>query len=288
MPTNRTKGILCIVASAFGFAVMGMCVRWTDCHGGPVSSFQKSFFRNLVAVLIAAPMFVRSPAFATARQVVRKNWALLLLRSVWGTAGIFCNFYALGRIPLGDAMTLNKLAPFFTVLFSWLFIRERISLRQTLCIVGAFAGALFVVKPSFAGGAPFPALVGLFGGVCAGCAYACVRELGLLKVDSRLIVLFFSAFSCLSSLPFLVFDYHPMTAAQVAILAGTGVGAAIGQFGITFAYRFAPAREIAVYDYLNVVFSALLGFLMFDQVLDVSSWIGFVLIAAMGLAMRRA
>lgn len=288
MLTNRSKGILCIIGSAFGFAVMGMCVRWADFHGDYISSFQKSFFRNLVAVLIAALLFLRGSGPSTIRQVSRKGWTVLLLRSFCGTMGIYCNFYALSHIPLGDAMTLNKLAPFFTVLFSWLFIREKISLRQALCVVGAFVGAMFVVKPGFAGVALFPALMGLVGGFCAGSAYACVRELGLMKVDSRLIVFVFSTFSCLSSVPFLLFDYHPMTVAQVAILVGTGVGAAIGQFGITFAYRFAPAREIAVYDYTNILFSALLGFLMFGQLPDVYSWFGFVLIVAMALVMRRA
>lgn len=288
MLTNRSKGILCIIGSALGFAIMGMCVRWADFHGDYISSFQKSFFRNLVAVLIAAFLFLRGSGPSAIRQVSRKGWGVLLLRSFCGTMGIYCNFYALSHIPLGDAMTLNKLAPFFTVLFSWLFIREKISLRQALCVVGAFVGAMFVVKPGFAGVSLFPALMGLVGGFCAGSAYACVRELGLMKVDSRLIVFVFSAFSCLSSVPFLLLDYHPMTVAQVAILVGTGIGAAIGQFGITFAYRFAPAREIAVYDYTNILFSALLGFLMFGQLPDVYSWFGFVLIVAMALVMRRA
>lgn len=290
--SDRTKGILSLVASAFGFAVMGTCVRWADtpdlATSIPISPLQKTFFRNAVAVVVAFALLCRhGGAAATARTLTRKGWAVLVLRSLLGTLGVFGNFYALSRIPLGDATTLNKLSPFFTVVFSWLFIRERISLRQALCVAGAFAGAMLIVKPGFAGMALLPALCGLFGGICAGAAYACVRELGLLGVDSRFVVFFFSLFSTLASVPFLVFGFDPMTWEQVAILVGAGLGAAAGQFGITAAYRFAPPREIAAWDYSNVVFAALFGYVLFDQVPDAFSWAGFALIVAMALLMRR-
>ena len=55
---QTVKGALCLVVSAFGFAVMGLCVRLTDDYGVPVSAFQKSFFRNLVAFAIAGMMFM--------------------------------------------------------------------------------------------------------------------------------------------------------------------------------------------------------------------------------------
>jgi len=79
-----------------------------------------------------------------------------------------------------------------------------------------------------------------------------------------------------------------MTAAQVAILFGAGVSAAVGQFGITAAYRLARPRELAVYDYSNVAFAALFGFLVFGQVPDAFSWFGIAVIVAMGVWMNRA
>ena len=185
MKNERTcKGALCLVASAFGFAVMGMCVRMTDDHGEAISAFQKSFFRNAVAFAIALALFLRAGRRVSFGEgPAARRWTVLALRAVFGTAGIFGNFYALGKIDLGDAMMLNKLAPFFTVLFSWLFIKERLTLRQALCLVGAFVGAALVVKPGLGVMPLVPALSGLAGGVCAGSAYACVRELGLLKMD---------------------------------------------------------------------------------------------------------
>lgn len=292
--TDRAKGIAAITASAFGFALMAACVRLADDYGGPVSSFQKSFFRNVVALAIALVVFARS------RLDARRNGAvggtrltpgslvLLLLRSALGTCGIFANFYALGLVPIADGQTLNKTAPFFTVLFAWILLGERASLRQVATLALAFVGVVFVAKPGFAGDAAFPLAMGLVGGACAGGAYACVRALRRHAVEPAFIVLFFSAFSCVASVPFMLLRFDPMTVAQVAILFGAGAGAAIGQFGITLAYGYAAPREIAVYDYSNILFTAAFGLILFDQVPDVWSVLGFALILAAAFRLHRA
>ena len=283
--SSLNKGICSILTSAFGFALMALFVRLCDDYGGSVSSFQKSFFRNLVALVIAGAVFLsrrrRSGDGAGAELVPRlsvKAWLLLLGRSVSGLVGIFGNFYALSVIPIGEAMTLNKTAPFFTVFFSWLFLRERAGLRRIAALIAAFAGAMLVMKPGFAGEATFATFCALAGGLGAGLAYTCVRELGLLKVEGSFIVLFFSAFSTLGSLPFFIGHPAPMTAAQVLILLGAGVGAAIGQFGVTAAYRYAAPRDIAVFDYANVIFTSMFGYMFFVQVPDMLSVAGFILI----------
>ena len=269
---------------------MGMFVRLADDFGGAIPFTQKSFFRNLVAVVVAGVVFSlkwRESAFRRSGTLAASPWWPLVWRSIFGTIGIFGNFYALSHIPLGDACMLNKLSPFAAVVASWLLLHERVTLRQGVAVVIAFAGAMFVVKPGFAlAGETTAAFAGLAGGIAAGLAYTCVRRLGILKVEPSFIVLFFSCFSTLVTVPFLVFDYHPMTLSQVAILFGAGVAATAGQFGITAAYRLAQPRELAVYDYTNVVFAALLGFAVFGQVPDVFSWIGIAIIVAMGVWMN--
>ena len=294
--TDRAKGIAAITASAFGFALMAACVRLADDFGGPVSSFQKSFFRNVVALAIALAVFARSRLSARhdgsrggakTRLALGSLW-LLLLRSALGTCGIFANFYALGLVPRADGQTLNKTAPFFTVAFAWLFFGEKASMRQVVALVLAFAGVVFVAKPGFAGDASFPLAMGLLGGACAGGAYACVRALRRHAVEPAFIVLFFSAFSCLASVPFMLARFDPMTAGQVAILFGAGAGAAIGQFGITLAYGYAAPRDIAVYDYSNILFTAAFGLILFNQVPDIWSVLGFSLILVAAVRLNRA
>jgi len=280
------------VGSAFGFALMGMFVRLADDFGGAIPFTQKSFFRNVVAAVVAGVLFWRAVRKEEAPRgsgvLAASAWMPLVLRSIFGTIGIFGNFYALSHIPLGDACMLNKLSPFAAVAASWLLLGERVTLRQGVAVSIAFVGAMFVVKPGFAmAGETTAALAGLAGGISAGLAYTCVRRLGILKVEPSFIVLFFSCFSTLATLPFLVFDYHPMTWAQVATLFGAGISATVGQFGITAAYRLAQPRELAVYDYTNVVFAALLGFAVFGQVPDLFSWLGIAIIVAMGFAIRK-
>ena len=288
--SERGKGIACIVASAFGFAVMAACVRLCDDFGGPVSSFQKSFFRNLVALGIALAAFLRGSVPAQGRgPVPLKAWGLLLLRSTLGTVGIFANFYALGKIPIAEGQTLNKTAPFFTVVFAALFLKERAGWKSFGPLLVAFAGVLLIAKPGFAGEAAFPLAMGLLGGLSAGAAYTALHALGRTgAMKSSFIILFFSAFSCLAAVPFMLHRFDPMTAAQVAVLFGAGGGAALGQFGVTLAYRYAAPRDIAVYDYANILFTAALGFALFGQVPDGWSLAGFALIVFAALKMRRA
>ena len=301
---SRGKGIACIVASAFGFALMALFVRLCDDFGGEITCFQKSFFRNALALVIALVVFCRGRrgTHAGAKGVRAlgflspycpnslgcKATVALILRAAFGTVGIFANFYALSRIPIGEGMTLNKTAPFFTVLFSWILLGERVSWRQFGHLLLAFAGAALVMKPGFRGGGTFAAAMALTGGLGAGLAYVCVHQLGRMKVNGAFIVLFFSAFSCVASLPLTAIDFRPMTMAQVLILVGAGAGAALGQFGVTAAYRYAEPRSIAVYDYTNVIFTALFGFAFFGQVPDALSVVGFavILLAAFGMSRK--
>lgn len=288
---NRSlaKGIACIILSAFGFSMMSVLVRLADvCGGEPLPAVQKAVFRNFVAAVIAGWAFFRRPAFSgkavNLPQGV-KGWGDLLLRCLFGTVGIVANFHALAFIPVGDAMALNKTAPFFTLLMSWVLLGQRMTLRQTLCVAGAFAGALAVIKPG-AGVFTEPALVGLLGGFGAGAAYTYLHKLGKSGVDGAFIIFFFSVFSCVACVPFLLCGFTPMTALQIAVLLGAGACAAIGQFGITWGYRFAEPRQVAVYDYSGIVFATALGFLAFGHVPDMLSVSGLTLIIIMGLTLH--
>lgn len=180
---------------------------------------------------------------------------------------------------------LNKMSPFFVIVFSAMFLRERTNLVQTFGVIVAFAGSLLIIKPSLANLELVPSLLGFLGGMGAGAAYTAVRWLGIRGEKGPYIVFFFSGFSCLVTLPFLLFDFHVMTWQQWLVLLGAGLAAAGGQFSITAAYKFAPAKEISVYDYSQIIFSALLGFILFSQLPDIWSFIGYVIICGVGVAM---
>lgn len=278
---QRTKGIICIILSAFCFALMSCCVRLA----GDLPSIQKSFFRNLVAALFALILLMQDIRAGKDVSINRRQLPFLLLRSMFGTIGILCNFYAVDHLVLSDASMLNKMSPFFAILCSYFVLKETITPVQGGAVLFAFIGALFIIKPTLSNMDLFPSMIGLLGGLGAGTAYTMVRRLGQTGINKTVIVLFFSSFSCLVTLPFLIFDYHPMSGLQIAALIGAGLAAAGGQFSVTNAYCFAPAREISVYDYTQVIFSALLGFFLFGQVPDLLSLVGYVLICGTGIGM---
>ena len=276
--SQKNKGIYCILLSSFFFALMNLFVRLS----GDLPSIQKSFFRNFVAMLFAAAILWKERPEIKLDRTSKKY---LLYRSVCGTVGILCNFYAVDHLVLADASMLNKMSPFFAVIFGILILKERVSLFQGGCVVAAFTGVLFVVKPTGLHMDLFPALIGLLGGLGAGIAYTYVRALGQRGVKGPFIVFFFSAFSCVVTLPYLLFQYTSMTLEQLGILLLAGLAAAGGQFAITMAYCYAPAREISVYDYSQILFSALLGYLIFNQVSDAFSWLGYLIICSTAIAM---
>ena len=278
---QRTKGIICIILSAFCFALMSCCVRLA----GDIPSIQKSFFRNLVAALFALILLIQDIRAGKDVSINRRQLPFLLLRSMFGTIGILCNFYAVDHLVLSDASMLNKMSPFFAILCSYFVLKETITPVQGGAVLFAFIGALFIIKPTLSNMDLFPSMIGLLGGLGAGTAYTMVRRLGQTGINKTVIVLFFSSFSCLVTLPFLIFDYHPMSGLQIAALIGAGLAAAGGQFSVTNSYCFAPAREISVYDYTQVIFSALLGFFLFGQVPDLLSLVGYVLICGTGIGM---
>ena len=267
---NRKQGILYIILAGFFFALMTFFVRMS----GDLPTMEKVFFRNAVAAVIATVTLIRSKVKFTP---TGSSILGLFLRSLCGTVGLICNFYAIDRLNIADANILNKLSPFFAIIMSTFILREKANKIEWLCVLVAFNGALFVVKPSFQLQSVY-ALIGVLGGLGAGTAYTFVRKLGKEGVPGPVIVLCFSVFSCLVSLPFLVTGFVPMTSGQLVFLLLAGISASGGQFCITKAYTKAPAKEISVFDYTQVIFAALLGLVFLGQIPDILSIIGYAVI----------
>lgn len=275
---KKYVGIVCIISSAFCFALMNLFVRLS----GDIPSIQKSFFRNIVALIFALVIILKNK---DDYKIEKGQMKYLVLRSLFGTIGILCNFYAADHLLLADASMLNKMSPFFAIIFSYLLLKEKITYFQFSAVITAFIGSLFVIKPSFVISDFLPAFIGLIGGIGAGAAYTFVRKLGSMGVKGSFIVLFFSCFSCLVTLPFVVLNYHHMTLIQVICLLLAGLSATGGQFAVTFAYCYAPAREISVYDYSQILFSAILGFFIFNQIPDGYSLLGYSIIIGSAILM---
>ncbi len=276
--SEKNKGIIYIICAAFCFALMNTLVKFA---GDDIPSIQKSFFRNIVAMIFAFIMLKKERISIVPE---KKNLIHLILRSVFGTVGIVCNFYAVDNLLVADASMLNKLSPFFVIIFSYFILKEKIKPFQIMCLIIAFAGSLFIIKPSFEKFNMWT-IVGLTGGIAAGAAYTFVRMLNKSNVKGTYIVFFFSSFSCMCTLPFLITGYKNMTLGQMLILTGAGLAGSGGQFSITAAYSHSPAREISVYDYSQIIFAMVLSYILLGQIPDRYSIIGYIVICSASVIM---
>lgn len=270
MGTNIHKAILHLLLAAFFFSLMTFFVRIS----GDLPTMQKAFFRNFFALIIATGSILKNNVGFSIR---KGNGVSVLMRCLFGTSGMIANFWAIDRLGIADANMLNKLSPFFAIIVSYFIMKEIPSRADWACVIMAFTGSLFIIKPS-TGLAVIPALVGLYGGFGAGAAYAFVHKMGKTGQPGKTIVFYFSLFSCLVTGPFLILNWHPMTLAQWGCLIGAGVAASGGQFNITAAYQNAPAKDISVFDYTQVIFAAILGCVFLSEFPDIYSIIGYVII----------
>lgn len=270
--TEKQKGIIFIIISAFLFALMNLFVKLS----GDLPPIQKAFFRNAGALIISLAVILKE---RKAISVKIQGLPLLIFRALFGTIGIVCNFYALTQLQLSDASTLSKLAPFFVVIFSFLFLKENIKPYQFIAIIVAFLASLLIVKPSFSGSNyTVYAIIATFGAMGAGAAYTCIRALSKHKVNGAVIVFFFSVISCLIMLPFSIMFYKEMENIQIIYLIGASVSGAMAQFAVTQAYTHAPGKEISLYDYSQVIFASLMGYAFYAEFPDIYSILGYLLI----------
>ncbi|ARI78156.1 DMT family transporter [Halobacillus mangrovi] len=267
--SNRNKGIILLLISAFGFSMMAALVKLS----GDLPTVQKTLFRNLVSAIIAFWFVIYNKERLFGK---KENQILLLSRSSLGTIGMVLFFYAIDNLVLSDADMLNKLSPFLLIIFSAIFLKEKARTYQIVSIIIAFVGTLFIIKPAFS--LEFiPYMAGVFSAVFAAGAYTLLRVLGD-KEKFYTIVFYFSFFTTITLLPFTIAFYEPMTLKQWIYLLSAGAFATLGQFGLTIAYKFAPAREISIFFYSTVVYSALISILLFGQVPDLLSVLGYITI----------
>lgn len=277
---NILKGIFCIIIAGFGFALMSLFVKLS----GDLPSIQKGFFRNIIAVFISSIPLIKHWKVIN---IPRNNtgWLVLISRSVFGTIGLVLNFYAISHINLADSSIIQKLSPFIIIILSYIFFKEEMTRFQVFSIIIAFIGITLIIKPSGNNIISMGALAALLGALCAGIAYTCVRYLGTHNISGEFIIFFFSSLSSLMLLPYLILDYRTMTYYQLSMLLLAGISATIGQYGVTFAYKFAAAKNISVFDYSQVLFSGIFGYMFFGEFPDFQSLIGYVIVISVGIVL---
>ena len=267
--------VLWIIFGSVCFGTMNALVKWTAFHA---DVWMIIMVRSAV-IALAVAIFAASRGLSLKVSDKRK----MLLRCVVGLTAMILYFTALGRIPIGQAVTLQYTAPLFVALLSGRVIRERVEPMVALLVGSAFAGIVLIVSPDLSS-IDSDALLALGSGFFAAMAYMYVRELR--NTDSASSVVFwFAAFSVVGSIFQALPDVAGLEWKTVAALIGIGSGAGGGQVGITMAYHRANAAWVSAFSYLTVIVATFYGFTLFNETLGASDWLGGLLIVGSGIAL---
>ncbi len=275
---EKKLAVLMMLMSSLSFALMGVLVKMVP----DVPSTEKALFRT-VTVMVISFIILRQNYPDKFPKIHNLKW--LLMRSTFGTIGIVLNYYAVSHLLLADASIIFRLSSILVLIFSFLFLKEKLGKEHIIPILIAFAGILLIVRPTF-NSKLFDYIVALGGVVSASLAYVALRKLGK-NESSHMVVFFFSCFSTVALIPFAFFNAVSLDLIQGIYLSAAGIFAAIGQYGITIAYKHAPAKEVSIYNYAGVVFSGILGFLFFDALPDFISIVGYFIIFGASYALYK-
>lgn len=266
---KKEVAIIWMLLSAFSFALMGAMVKLAS----DVPVIEKVFFRNLVTFILMLVIIIKNRENPFKQGKATK---FLIIRSLAGLAGVVLYFYAISNMTLADSTMLNKLSPFFVILFAGIFLKEGFNLSKLIIIIVAFIGALLIIKPQF-DLSIIPSIAGFLSAVFAGLAYTVVRFLKG-KASSSMIVFYFSAVSVIGSAPMLVPYFVMPSILTLALLVGIGIFAGMGQIALTKAYHLAPASEISIYNYASILFATIIGVIIGDAFPDGYSILGGIII----------
>lgn len=265
------KGVILMLSSAFFLSVNALFVKMLD-----FPLYEKIFVRNLLGVLIILPLLSKVDFKLNKEQ----SWKLLL-RSFFGLMGLITYYFAIENMILSDAAMLNKLNVFFVMLFSVMFLGEKLKRFQLVSIVIAFVGALFVIKPSFDSEIT-ASLIAVVSAMFAGAAYTTLRSLSG-SVKPFVVVFYFSLFTTIISFIVMISTGYrlPNTSEAIGLLT-MGASATVGQVMMTKAYKYAEASKLSIYNYSSIIFSLIFTFLVLSDAPDLYSILGGLLIILAG------
>ncbi|WP_150301588.1 DMT family transporter [Pseudomonas profundi] len=263
------KGAALLTLSALLFSIMGVLIREASLT---VNNETIVFARNFIGVLFFMPMMVMH-GFAPFRT---QRLGGHFLRTFYGLSAMYCFFYAIAHLPLADSMIFTYAAPVFTPILAWLWLRESLTPRMMVMVLIGFTGVLLVAKPT---GALFDpkGLVGIGASLLAASAWVSIRAMSDTEPVSR-IVFYFATFSALLSAIPLIWAWQPLTLTELLLLAGVGIVATASQLIMSHAYALAPPGKIGPFSYLAIVFSGFIAWLLWNEIPDLTTWLGAGLI----------
>ena len=265
-----------MLVAALGFAIMGALVKiGADKFSSAELVFYRSFFGLVVIWLY---IYQRNLPLAT--PVMGKQ----MWRALVGFASLVMFFYAISRLPLATAITLNYTSPLFLAVFTPLLLHEPPKKTLLLSLSLGFIGVVLLLKPSMDSQEWLAGLIGLGSGIGAALAYVHVKQLGQLNEPDWRTVFYFTLISSIGAGLWMLFDdFQALQWEDMPLLLGLGLSATIAQLAMTRAYRTGDTLVVASLAYVTVVLASLFGVLWWHEHLSLDAWIAIGLIIASGI-----
>ncbi len=265
---DTNKAALLMVIAAFVYALLSANVKWIQ--GIPV--FEKMFFRTFFGLVMVSVIVWREKI-----PIKGNNHFSLIGRGVTGFISTFFYYMALTYAPMAEAVTLSNTYPFLLAILCWIFLGEKIRSFHLIALVLSFVGAVLIIRPGFAE-INFYYIIAVLAAVFMAITYTFLRKARETE-NTQVIVLWYSAICALGCIPVMLFEKPVMpTLFQFCQLLSLGIIATIYQLLLSKAYKYAPATEISIYSYTTIVFSSILGFIVWAEVPAIFTVIGALLI----------
>jgi drug/metabolite transporter (DMT)-like permease len=285
LPGSRgaLTGIGFKIASVLIFLVMSSLLKASQ--GVPAGElvFFRSFFGMLPVVAFLAWRGELRQGLKS-NNVVSQIW-----RGLVGTVSMGLGFFALTRLPLPEAVTINYAMPLIIVIFSALFLHEIVRAYRWTAVIIGLVGVVIIAWPQltlFSTGVDSAAAIGALAAI-GGATMGAVAQLlvrTLIKTErSATIVLYFLLSSSVISLVTVPFGWVMPSPLTAVYLIGAGIAGGIAQILLTESYRHADMSVVAPFEYTSLVFSVIIGFVFFG---DVPTWFmlaGGVIVVGSGL-----
>ena len=273
-------GVLFKLISVVLFSTMAAGVKYL---GAEIPIGEMIFVRGLISIVVLAII-----AWSTAGigLLIARNWRAHAARSIAGTIAMFCWFFGLTLLPFADLTALTFTAPMFLTVLAMLFLGERIhGFRWTALILG-FVGVLTMIGPhlSFGSGSPLGVAVSLAGAVFSALALMFLRSMSGGGREHAITITFYFSLTSMVCAAFTALGGWPMPRGeQWLIIGAVGLLGVLGQLVMTLSYRYAEASTIAPLEYTSLLVAVIYGWLLFDEIPQLSIWIGAPLVIIAGL-----
>lgn len=280
-PAALQAAIFMIIGCAF-LAVLGGLIRSLSDSGLHV--FEIVFLRNMAGLLVLAPWFLKNGVSGLKTQRPR----LFFIRGFFGFISMVSWFYAASVIPLAEAVALNFTAPIFGTLLAIVILKEVVRFRRWMAILVGFAGAMIILRPG-AMEMSAGAYSAIFAAATMACSVTCVKMLSKTESTPSIVAWTQIIILPMSLIPALLYWQTP-TWEQLTLVGAMGLCATLGHLFFTRAFAVADATYVLPFDFSRLVFSAIIGFIFFNQEPDQYVWIGagVIFVSSVYIAMREA